>query len=634
MLLELLRQTRNRGALLVHGEYRPPFAVHDRAVWDRVDEEARRYWIRRGETYLDYDWPPLTAEMYADYERTGKRSAFELPYHTRRQVVSTLVLAEGFENRGRFVRPLIEGLELICREPTWVLPAHRKSLDRDNVEDAFHQESIDIFAAETGNALAWVLYVFQETLSGINPGIVQRIRREIRRRIIEPYLSRTDFWWMGYTGGEVNNWTTWCTSNCLGTILLEETDPERRFQALEKACFSLSRFLEMQGEDGGCDEGPMYWNFAGACLFDSLEMLYVASGGAFDLFQLPAVRNIATYISKVHIHQLYFVNFADSPPEVPVDAALMYRFGTRIGDRQMQALGARLYRVLESYDPEKTIRLKMYRALAALADDAALRSFSGEVSAPEDSYLPRIQVMVARQFSHPGKGLVLAAKGGHNNEGHNHNDVGNLVVYLNGQPVLIDVGMAEYSRQSFSHERYDMWTVQSAFHNVPLVNDDMQQHGPSFQARDVCYLQEGQSVSLKLDIAGAYPEVAGLALWERECLLDRREGEIRIRENFCFHQKVNNYELRYLTCRPPRVDGQGVRIELGEQSALILHTTPSANRTSIHRLSVDDKQLLRVWGNVLYQIRLRFEEVAKQGQCTTFIRPLPPSEPATGAEAV
>ena len=41
------------------------------------------------------------------------------------------------------------------------------------------------------------------------------------------------------------------------------------------------------------------------------------------------------------------------------------------------------------------------------------------------SYLPKIQVMVAREFSHPGKGLVLAAKGGHNDEGHNHNDVGN-----------------------------------------------------------------------------------------------------------------------------------------------------------------------------------------------------------------
>ena len=96
----------------------------------------------------------------------------------------------------------------------------------------------------------------------------------------------------------------------------------------------------------------------------------------------------------------------------------------------------------------------------------------------------------------------------------------------------------------------------------------------------------------------------------------------RILENFCFHQKVNNYELRLPNLPASASRWAGVRIDLGEESALILRTAPSDQRSSIHTLSVDDKQLLRVWGNVLYQIRLRFEEVAKRGQCTTFIRPL------------
>jgi hypothetical protein len=566
--------------------------------------------------------------MYAEYERTGKRGGYELPYHTRRQVMSTLVLAEGFENRGRFLPPLIDGLNLICEEPTWVLPAHQNSLGRRDAREGGSSESIDIFASETGNALAWVLYVFQEALPAADPAIVQRVRREVRRRIIEPYLRRTDFWWMGFDGGDVNNWTTWCTSNCLGTILLEESNPERRLEALEKACDSLTRFLEVQGDDGGCDEGPMYWNFAGACLFDCLEMLHEGSGGAFDLFHHPVIRNIATYIRKVHVDGLYFVNFADSPPEVPVDAALIYRFGKRIGDRQMQALGARLYRVLEGYDPEKTIRLKMYRALAALPDDATMRSFAGELSHPEDVYLERIQVMVARQHGIPGLGLVLAAKGGHNDEGHNHNDLGNVVVYMDGRPVLIDVGMAEYSRQSFSQERYDMWTVQSAYHNVPLPNDTMQRQGPAFRARQVSCLRDGRCVSLKLDLAGAYPDDAGLALWKRECTLDRDLGEIRVREDFSFHRSVNHFELRFMTCRPSRAFGKSVRIDLGGDSGLTMRTVPEASSVSIETLAVEDRQLRHVWGDVLYQIRFRFEEVGPRGRCTTFIRPEAPSSAA------
>jgi hypothetical protein len=627
MLLKLLRESGSRRGLLANGGYRPPFRAEDRAVWDGVDEETRRYWIQRGERYLHYDWPPLTSEMYAEYQRTGRRGGFELPYHTRRQVMSTLVLAEGFENRGRFLPSLAEGLSLICKEPTWVLPAHR-----DSLRDAAPDEPIDIFAAETGNALAWVLYVFQNALPAAAPEVVQRVRSEVRRRIIEPYLSRTDFWWMGFDGGDVNNWTTWCTSNCLGTILLEEPDPDRRLQGVKKACDSLSRFLERQGDDGGCDEGPMYWNFAGACLFDCLEMLYEGSGGAFDLFDLPLIQNIATYICKVHVDELFFVNFADSPPEVPVDAALMYRFGKRIGDRRMQALGAHLYRLMEGYDPEKTIRLKMYRALAALPDDAALRSFAGDLTHPEDVYLERIQVMVARQYGLPGRGLVLAAKGGHNDEGHNHNDVGNVVVYMNGQPVLIDVGMAEYSRKSFSHERYDMWTVQSAYHNVPLPNDAMQRHGPTFCSRRVSWLPDGRRASLKLDVAAAYPDDAGLALWERECILDRDLGEIRILEDFGFRRKVNDFELRFMTCRPSRVEGCDVWLELGEGSAMILRTAPAATSVSIHRLPVEDRQLRHAWGDLLYQIRLRFEDVGQRGRCTTFIRPVLSSGPTIRSE--
>ena len=109
MLLELLRETGHRGGLLVHGEYRPPFRVKIGRCGTEWMKRPGGTGYRRGEMYLDYDWPPLTAEMYADYERTGQRGGFELPYHTRRQVISTLVLAEGFENRGRFVPPSSRG---------------------------------------------------------------------------------------------------------------------------------------------------------------------------------------------------------------------------------------------------------------------------------------------------------------------------------------------------------------------------------------------------------------------------------------------------------------------------------------------------------------------------------------------
>ena len=54
------------------------------------------------------------------------------------------------------------------------------------------------------------------------------------------------------------------------------------------------------------------------------------------------------------------------------------------------------------------------------------------------AWLPDIQVMVSRDKASSTEGLYIAAKAGHNQESHNHNDVGNFMVFYNGKPLLID----------------------------------------------------------------------------------------------------------------------------------------------------------------------------------------------------
>jgi hypothetical protein len=604
MLLELLGTLRLELEPLRTQLYRPPVTVRDRAVWDGVDPEVRRYWIERGARHLDFAWPALSAEMYAEYARTGERAAYEAPYHRRRQAIATLLLAEGFENRGRFVGTLLEGLQRILEEPTWVLPAH-------------HNEVIDIFSAETANLLAWTLYVLEPDSAAAR--LRPEIDRALRERLIDPYLGRTDFWWMGNGSQRVGNWTTWCTSNCIGVVLLAERAPDRRWRALEKACRSLDLFLEASGEDGGCDEGPTYWNFAAGCLFDSLEMLHQASGGAFDVFAHPAIERLGQYICKVHVHDLHFVNFADSPPEVPVDAALVYRFGKRIGDPQMQALGAHLYRLLEQREPEKNLRLKTSRALATLADESALRSLPAPSRARRQAYLAKLQVMVAREQEQPGSGLLLAAKGGRNDEGHNHNDVGNVVIYHDGRPVIIDAGMKQYTRDSFSQRRYEIWAMRSDYHNVPLVNGFAQEHGPQFAARDARFLEERSSVGFVADIAGAYPAAAGLTLWERRVTLSRDDGQIRIEESYVFDRRENSFELRYMSCCRPSYDGEWVRFEIGPGRFLALEVAPAPGRVTLHAFALHDRNMVHAWGKTLYQVRLLFDGVPSRGGVVTLI---------------
>ena len=48
---------------------------------------------------------------------------------------------------------------------------------------------------------------------------------------------------------------------------------------IERACEMLDRYLDIIPEDGGCDEGPGYWNMAGGSLMDFLEFLEKLTGG-------------------------------------------------------------------------------------------------------------------------------------------------------------------------------------------------------------------------------------------------------------------------------------------------------------------------------------------------------------------
>ena len=111
------------------------------------------------------------------------------------------------------------------------------------------------------------------------------LRLEVDRRILTPALERDDFWWMGFTPREVNNWNPWINSNWLAAALLLERDPARRARAVAKIARSLDRFIDSYPDDGGCDEGPSYWGRAGASLFESLELLHSATGGAVDVYR-------------------------------------------------------------------------------------------------------------------------------------------------------------------------------------------------------------------------------------------------------------------------------------------------------------------------------------------------------------
>ncbi|MGD2245845.1 MAG: heparinase II/III family protein [Candidatus Aminicenantes bacterium] len=590
-------------------DWHPFPRASDHAGWKKIPEKVRAAHLGQGEKHLGCDWEIPKASVFLEYVRTGNRTNYQRISNGRRVRLAEMVVAECIEGKGRFLDDIMNGIWAICEETYWGVPAHVGAQKKGPGLPDVTEPTVDLFAAETGMLLAWTDYLLGEELDCISPLITERIHYEVQRRILSVNLERDDFWWMGFSGGMVNNWNPWICSNWLTAVLILEDDPQRRIQSIHKILKCLDNFLNPYPRDGGCDEGPGYWNRAGASLYDCLELLASASEGRIDIFNEPLIREIGRYIYRVYINEQYFINFADATAKLNPDASVVFRYGKRIGDADMVGFGAFLARKQNlGKDYIRGGWGCLGRVLPALFYlDELLETEPKEILL-RDFWLPELQVMGARSIEGSTQGFYVAAKGGHNAESHNHNDVGNFIIYADGYPALIDVGVETYTAKTFSSRRYEIWTMQSAFHNLPTINGIMQKSGREFQARDISYKAGKERAVFSLDISRAYPEEAKVKSWMRAVTLERGKC-VAIHEQYELSEIKENLLMTLMSWRKPVQEGEGkIRLENPEgieglKPVFILY---DQNRFSaeFEKIHLEDARLRSSWGNELFRIVL------------------------------
>lgn len=595
--------------LLPLDAWHPYPTAADREGWDGLDHELRAALVARGEAQLGEPWPPLPATLFMEYARNGNRSHYEAVHFRRRQRIVELLLAECVEHQGRFVDELINGLWFVCEESFWGVPAHNNHGRSRGPLPNTAERVFDLFAGETGGLLAWTLYLLGPELAAVHPVIPDRLRREIDERILTPYLDRDDFGWMGLrSAAPVNNWNPWCASNALTCGLLVEPDPDRRLALVEKTLRIVDRFLDGYGEDGGCDEGTSYWGRAGASLFDNLDLLESATGGWLNVWDDTRIGNIGRYMVNCYIAGDWFVNYADGGARVQADAPLLCRYGRKIADPQLTALGVHAHRLREESGKLRPRRDSLLRLLPALFDCPELQRPEGDLPIPFrwQSYMRDVQVMTAHERPDSFTGLFVSAKGGHNAESHNHNDVGQFVVFLDGQPVIIDLGVETYTSKTFSSRRYEIWTMQSAWHNLPTIGGHQQLPGRERSAREVeCQLTDDLA-ELSLDLAAAYPDEAGVARWQRTVALHRGDAEVVVEDSFKL-ARPQEMTLSVILANEPTL-GDGRLTSGGAEIAWSAGLTATVEPTA-----VEDGRLQPVWGGMVWRVLLASDGAVGEG---------------------
>lgn len=578
----------------------------DRSGWNQFLGDYKDEYIKRGEKLLNYEWKVVKATDYIEYERSGNRRIMEDPFGSNNGAIASLLMAELAEGKGRFIDQLINGVYQSCEMTSWALSAHLSAQHSKRSLPDYKEHVIDLTAGDLGSLLSWTYYFLHSEFDKVNPVISERLRHELQERILDTYMNEDRFWWMAFNykpGALVNNWNPWCNFNVLQCFLLLENDKDKLAKAVHRTMVSVDKFINYTHSDGACEEGPSYWGHAAGKMYDYLQLLYDGTGGKISLFNEPMIKNMGEYIARSYVGNGWVVNFADASAKGGGDAPIIFRYGKAVGSDVMMQYAA----YLNSLDKKKapSSGRDMFRTLQSLQYDKEMREVQPVYESPAYTWYPETEFCYMTNKS----GFFFASKGGYNNESHNHNDAGTFSLYLNTTPVIIDAGVGTYTRQTFSDERYSIWTMQSNYHNLPMINGVPQSFGSKYKATDVVFNPKNRSFSA--NIATAYPEEAGVKKWVRSYTLNK--NELKIKDSFALNEMKDPNRINFLTWGKVDIATDGVvNIEVNGEKVSLQYDKNSFT-PSLETITLDDPRLSNVWGKEIYRLSLTAKKKAMSG---------------------
>ena len=565
----------------------------------QLNERRMKLIVEKAEERLDYQIPIIPLSTYRRYMHDGNRSEMQSYYFPRREALMQLALAEMYERKGRFTNKLIDVIWAILEETTWLISAHFRGNFigcEDGVPNYFgdvREHDISLFATSTGALLALVYKCCRDILDEVSPIICERIKHEVTVRVIKPYANKI-YYWMGVGHPYTSNWLPWITSNALFVASVFADDKPIREHIAQKAMDSLDTLFESYSPDGGCDEGPSYWTAAAGAVVDCLDTLYDMSGGKINIYDHPLIKAMGEYAVDVNIFDTNVVNFADSGCKVRPNAALMKRYAEAVGSQVMLDYS----KLLNSSSALEVASGHAYRILRSIYD-ADVESV-GPLAAKPAVYYDYIKVALVREGNVRGEGLFLAMKGGHNQENHNHNDVGTFMVYRDKTPVIVDLGSGEYINWQFQ-TREKCWYKDSDFHSLPAFDGIIQKTGRVYASSDEIFSAEEKSFTLQLK--DTYPAEAGIISYIRRGEI--KDGAVILTDDVLLDTE-REIDFAFTTPTEPKIEGNtfiladGVTLSCSESATLI---------TEAHETAFAG---CKTWGDVIY--RAHFKVKSKGGK--------------------
>ena len=504
--------------------------ARDKAFWERVRTSGEFAQHRReikalySEAFGKEKPRSHTAEEVLN---NNDRGLWRLQFdHLQSSAILSLIYPENEE----YYANLLESVWAYLNDYTWAPLGHYTEHYYGKTPADFDFGLIDIFAASAALALAEIKSLFRDRFPRL---LIDRITYEIKRRTIEPYLSRRFFW-----ESHDNNWTAVC-AGAVGSVLMYEA-PELFFENQERLHSAMECYLASYKDDGMCVEGVGYWSF-GFGFFATYAMLErEITKGEVDWFARPKVKEISKFIGKMFLQKNVMATYSDS------------------GINSKYSVG--LPHMLRSVYGDEVEKLPIEHGLVVEDNthfNFALRSFlyykaenNAEEMATDITYTAKNSCYFTKRT--PSYGFTV--KGGNNGESHNHIDVGSFILARNNKQIIADIGAGPYEPGYHTSQRYTFFNPSAYAHSIPMLDGV----GEDSIAREDVYVEyDSEKKTARLNFPQAYG-MDFLTKAQREFKLEN--SEIILRDEFeMVEEKV--ITERFVSVIEPKIKGDVVVID-------------------------------------------------------------------------
>ncbi|MBR5527802.1 MAG: heparinase II/III family protein [Clostridia bacterium] len=476
----------------------------------------------------------LRFSAFKRFETDGNRTEYESSpddgyFIRRRKLVVFSILSWLYDNK-EDIEYLEDILWAICSEYTWCLPAHLRGtgLSEVQTDGTF---TVDLFASETASGIAETLSLVGNMLS---PVVRKRCEHELSRRVLDRCTDKVSWNTVGS-----NNWVCVCNGGCGIAAMYCEKDLSRLSAILESCINGITNYTKSITSDGACSEGLGYWGYGFGYYLYFAEMLYRRTDGRINILDDEKIKKTASFFCNCTFPRGQYVSFADMWGKTIFYALPGLLSKTKELFPEVSLVGKELM----DFSFPDILRMRFTRELREFVWVA--HDLENEISHRYGTHIyPDAQIMISTSEN----GVSIAAKGGHNNEEHNHNDVGSFMLVKNGVRILDDIGASEYVNGYFGEKRYEFFAPSSLSHNLPVICGRGQKGGEEHRAENVVITENG----LQCEMSKAYgiPILNSLV---RKIDFDAKSGKTVICDTFSFSEKPESLCERFVTPHKPKL---------------------------------------------------------------------------------